>query len=337
MSSTGTSSGSTAVATNHRCPNGSRITPDRAPYCTLTGRNISAPSASASRNVRSESGTWIIKATVLPPRVSGPRCSSSGYSSASMNTVSPTRSSAWPTWPSGMITGSPSKRASNTRWYHSMARSAPLHARYGVREWSRAGVYSRISLCSVGAASMPSATASRSRSWLTNCGRGAIGAIGSRNDSNASGIVAPPFGVFGAEGVAGAHQQRLGRVHRPPEQVGHLGDGQAVQVTQCERGAVVCAEPVEHLPRPLAIEALLHVLLERLRWLDEVQRALLALQPAPMVDELVARHGDQPRHGEVGDRVTLHRLRGGEEGLRRKVFGDDGVPRPSRKVAVHLR
>ncbi len=68
-----------------------------------------------------------------------------------------------------------------------------------------------------------------------------------------------------------------------------------------------------------------------------MQAALLALLPPPVVHQLVAGHGDQPRHGEVGDRVTLHRLRGGQERLGREVLGQDRVAGAGRQVAVHLR
>ena len=48
---------------------------------------------------------------------------------------------------------------------------------------------------------------------------------------------------------AGADEQRLGRVHGAIEVVGDLGDGEAVEVAQRERGAVVRAELGEHLVR----------------------------------------------------------------------------------------
>jgi hypothetical protein len=65
---------------------------DRAPYSTLTGRSISAPSAGPG-------GTFHLSPNVdrvprCPAERVGSEVSSSGYSSASMNTVSPMRSSA---------------------------------------------------------------------------------------------------------------------------------------------------------------------------------------------------------------------------------------------------
>src|SRR5260370_28538164 len=172
-----------------------------------------------------------------------------------MKTVSPTRISAWPTRPSGMTIGSPRSTASNTSEYHSMARAGSLVARYGVREFSRAGVYSRIASTGmvVSSGSGPSSAAMRRRSSRANAGRGASGTTGSRNVSNGS-VIAPRFVVARSERAAGAHQQCFGRVHRAIEVVGDLGDRETVEVPQRQRRAVMRTELREHLAGAQSIE-----------------------------------------------------------------------------------
>src|SRR4051794_26057583 len=154
-----------------------------------------------------------------------------------------------------MTIGSPSRCASNTVWYHSMARSAFLQHRYGTIECSRAGVYSRTSgTCPRATVERPSSPATRRRNSLTNDARGAIGATGSRNDSNGSVVIADPFDVQGAECVAGSHEQRLGGMNSPAQQIGDLGYGEAVEITQRERAAVMRPQSVEHSARLGALD-----------------------------------------------------------------------------------
>ena len=107
----------------------------------------------------------------------------------------------------------------------------------------RAGVYSRTS--SVGMVVCLRIGVERARrrcrrrSSRANSGRGASGTIGSRSVVEGISVIAAPFGVADAERVAGADEQRFGRVHGAAELVGDLGNGQAVEVAQRERGAVV--------------------------------------------------------------------------------------------------
>src|SRR5262249_33647176 len=148
--------------------------------------------------------------------------------------------------------------ASNTSWYHAIAAAASRHERYGVSACRRAGVYSRTS--GTGAPSggfrvRPSASTMRARRRTANSGRGASGTGGSARDSKGS-VIVGAFVVTGAEGAAGAHEQRLGRVHGATEMVGDVGHRQAVEIAQRERGAVMRAERRERRVHARAFEAL---------------------------------------------------------------------------------
>src|SRR5438445_175640 len=68
-SSTGTSSASIAVWTNHRCPNGSRIVPPRAPYDSAIGRRSSR--ANAGRGASGTTGSRNVSngSVIAPPFV----------------------------------------------------------------------------------------------------------------------------------------------------------------------------------------------------------------------------------------------------------------------------
>ena len=69
---------------------------------------------------------------------------------------------------------------------------------------------------------------------------------------------------------------------------------------------------------------------------DGVKLALFAGLTAPVVDELVAGDADQPGRSEIGDGVAFDRADGGQERLRREIFGD-GVALTSRpKVTIDL-
>src|SRR5690349_9870128 len=101
-----------------------------------------------------------------------------------------------------------------------------------------------------------SATRRRRRS-AANVGRGASGTFGSRNDSNGSAGIAPPFVVPRTERVPGAYQQCLCRVHGAAQMVGDLGDREVVDVPQRQRGAMVRAELLEDRASPGPFELLL--------------------------------------------------------------------------------
>jgi hypothetical protein len=67
-----------------------------------------------------------------------------------------------------------------------------------------------------------------------------------------------PFGVLDAEGVSGTHKQRFSRGTVRPSRSAASGTDRVVQIAQGERGGGV--RPVDQHLRPLAVEALFHVL-----------------------------------------------------------------------------
>ena len=98
-----------------------------------------------------------------------------------------------------------------------------------------------------GGAARPSASASRARSSTAKSCRGAIGTTGWRSASSGSAGIVVLLSVGAAERDAGPDEQGLGGVDGAPQLLGHLGDGQAVEVAQRERGLVVGAELGQHV------------------------------------------------------------------------------------------
>src|SRR3954453_20751734 len=246
------------------------------------------------------------------------------------------RSSAWPMRPSGITIGSLRSSAPNTSMYQSIAAAGSPIARYGVSERSRAGVYSRTSFIGATSVLTVSATFSRRRSAAANAGRGASGMVGSRRESNGSVGIELTSRVSDSERVAGADEKGLGRVNRAVEVLGDVRHGQSVDVAQRERGAVMRPELIEHLVRARAFEQLVDAVGHLLLVGERLQAARLARLAAPVVDELVPRHADQPRDGEVWDRAAFDRLHCGEEGVGREVFGDRLRAGPHTQISVHL-
>src|SRR4051812_49391635 len=126
-----------------------------------------------------------------------------------------------------------------------MAASAPMRVRYGRRwRWATAVVVSvMVSPVVVGRSRSP---ASRCRSARAKPGAGGTRSSVPRSASRGSAGISAPLevgiAVGATEGEAGPHEQRLGGVHRAAQQLGHLGDGQPVEVAQRQGGAVVGAE-----------------------------------------------------------------------------------------------
>src|SRR3954468_8725101 len=158
-----------------------------------------------------------------------------------------------------------------------------------------------------------SARARRARSSAAKRGSGAVRAAGRRSWENGSVIAAPGSDVRAAEGGAGAHEQRLGRVHRAVEQGGDLRHRQVVEVPQGEDGAVLRGQAVEHLLRAERVEPNLPRVVD-LGALHQPETPLLAGEAAPVVDQLVPGGADQPGRAERAAAVLL-RADGGEEGL----------------------
>lgn len=89
-------------------------------------------------------------------------------------------------------------------------------------------------------------------------------------------------------------------MQRAVEVLGDLGHGQAVEVAHRERGLVLGGEHGEGVPRHHGVEAdLPRVLDGRPFVLRQAQLAVLALEPAPVVHQLVAGHAHQPGHAQL--------------------------------------
>src|SRR6185436_4338911 len=125
-----------------------------------------------------------------------------------------------------------------------MAALESLTLRYGVTACRRCGMKSVVAVMRapslgdslvVGSAGSCRARSSRRRSSAVNAERGAMGGVGSRGSRKGSGIVASRL-VRPPERGPGPHEQRLGGVDGPVELLGHLGDRQAVEVAERERG-----------------------------------------------------------------------------------------------------
>src|SRR3954452_23293292 len=99
-----------------------------------------------------------------------------------------------------------------------------------------------------------SARSSRARRAAAKAGSGSTRSAGRRSWENGSVIAAPGGEVRAAERGAGAHEQRLGRVHRALEQGGDLRHGQVVEVAQGEDGAVLRAQAVEDVLRAQGVD-----------------------------------------------------------------------------------
>src|SRR2546422_740230 len=68
-----------------------------------------------------------------------------------------------------------------------------------------------------------------------NSGRGSTGTIGRRSASSGSAGMVVSLLVLATQGGARARQQRLGAMDGSPEVLGHVGDGQPVEITQRQR------------------------------------------------------------------------------------------------------
>src|SRR5262249_477251 len=156
-------------------------------------------------------------------------------------------------------------------------------ARYGVTERRRAGVYSRTSGIGCTSRTGPSSTASRRRSAAANAGRGASGTFGSRSVSNGSVVMGFTSRVSDSERVAGAYEQRFGRVHGSIEVMRDLGYRQAVDVAQGQRAAMMRAQRFEHVVRTGALEPFVEVVVGFALVGEELQVAFFARDAAPMV------------------------------------------------------
>src|SRR5712691_1654276 len=154
---------------------------------------------------------------------------------------------------------------------------------------------------------MPSSTRSRSASSATNAGRGGAASAVRRRSSKGSVMIASfSFQVDAAVGRPRSNQQRLGGVGGAPEQLRHVGHGQAVDVTKREGESVVRTERGEHLVGAQLVEPHVPWVLGRRGILFEcVAQALLAGAATPMVGELVAGDADHPGNFERGRPAAL--------------------------------
>lgn len=93
----------------------------------------------------------------------------------------------------------------------------------------------------------------------------------------------------------GTYQQGFGGVHRASQMIGDLRDREAVEVAQRQRGAVVRAELVEHLPGEDGVERRVPRIVGLvLLGVHQPQVALLPLLAPPVIGEFVPSHPDEP-------------------------------------------
>src|SRR5437773_8454875 len=185
---------------------------------------------------------------------------------------------------------------------------------------------------------MPSSTRSRSASSATNAGRGGAAWRVRRRASKGSLMIASfSFQVDASVRRPRSNQQRLGGIRRAPEQLCHLGHGQAVDVPESEGESMVRAERGEHLVGAQLVEAHVPGILARRGILFEgVAQAVLPGAATPVVGELVAGDADHPGNVERGGPAVLEVAHGGEERLGGEVLGGGGVAAPMKEVPVHL-
>src|SRR4051812_42469255 len=105
-----------------------------------------------------------------------------------------------------------------------------------------------------------SAASTRARRLAANSGDGAIGVVGWRRAARGSVVIVTPLAgarvvaVGASEGDAGAHEQRLGGVDRPPEAIGDVRHRQPVEVAQGQGRLVMGTEAAEDDEGPVLVE-----------------------------------------------------------------------------------
>ena len=160
----------------------------------------------------------------------------------------------------------------------------------------------------------------RARRRAAKAGRGSIGDGGERRASKGSGIVGLLLSVGAAEGARGPARAVPRWRARCGPRVGDVGDREIIEIAQRQHGAVQRRQLAPRCPGPAARRARRPSCLRR--WsssrrasvlLHGAQAPFLAGLAAPVVDELVAGHPDQPRHRDRRPCVASHGVDGGEE------------------------
>jgi hypothetical protein len=122
------------------------------------------------------------------------------------------------------------------------------------------------------------------------------------------------------------------------EVLGDLRHRQAIQVAQRQRDPLRHRQPGQSRVGGRGVEELIPRVVQLLiRRLDDRQLALLTGQPPPVIDQLVARHADEPCHGRLGDGAVPTGCDRGHKRLRRQVLGDRDAAAARQQVAVDLR
>src|SRR6266511_6371223 len=92
--------------------------------------------------------------------------------------------------------------------------------------------------------------------------------------------------VLAAQRGARARQERLGAMKRSPEMLGQVGDREPVEIAQCERRPLWDWQMRQGGIRRLAVEPFVPRILDVCdRSFRRDKAALLALEPAPVVDQ----------------------------------------------------
>jgi hypothetical protein len=144
--------------------------------------------------------------------------------------------------------------------------------------------------------------------------------------------------VNATQGGPCSGQERLRGVHGPAEMLGHLGDGQPVQVTQREGASLVGGQPGKGGVCRLGLQPVIPRIVQAVAGqLGHGQAALLPGEPPPVIDELVACHPDEPGDTDVSYVAPSGRRHGRHEGFCGQVFSQRGAAAPRQEIAIDLR
>src|SRR6266496_1113584 len=106
-----------------------------------------------------------------------------------------------------------------------------------------------------------------------------------------------------------------------PEMLGHVGDGEPVEIPQCERRPLWDWQMRQGGIRRLAVEPFVPRIVDvRDRSFRRGEAALLALVTSPVVDQFVARHANEPGGTHLGQTALTARGDGCQERLAGQIL-----------------
>ena len=125
-------------------------------------------------------------------------------------------------------------------------------------------------------------------------------------------------------------------MHRAPEQAGHFGDGQVVEIAQGQSRPVLGDELIEGPPGIDGVRVELDVGRLGKGPGEHLEAPFLAAHPSPVVDELVAGHRHRPRHRGLRRSRAAGGVDGGQEGLGTQILGHRRRPTAPGQVAIDM-